>query len=147
MNAVKANSLLFSKLTGMRHLGMESALDYWNLGSVIAYKPIFIDSINVSTSNYDIVKGDKESGFYQDTETELFYTDIERTLCDMILNKRCEEHLVSALADYICMKDDITKLTNYAKELGIENELNELIKEADDCFDYYYESDDDDNYC
>ncbi len=57
--------------------------------------------------------------------------DIERCICDIIRskNRKASEHIKHSIKEYIKRKDkDLVKLSNYAKEMGIKEEVMNYIE-------------------
>ena len=95
--------------------------------------------------NYNSIKLKKHNVFYvSDDVYELGLTevktpfgnfvrvyDVERCICDIVKSKnRMDfEHVKYSIKEYFKRKDkDINKLVSYAKKLGIENKINDLVE-------------------
>ena len=127
--------LVVSKLTGEKYFGFESALHHWSLANWINRKPqILSKTTTVEFQTYCKIKCiNGWDDFVQSPESGLFYTNKERTICDMILYERCEELIFNSLDDYLYMdKIPVENLMKYARKYNVEDKLNYYISELDD---------------
>lgn len=120
-------------------LGVESATTYWGLSTYNYTLPIVLVNDDSQDMEGLMERGEPSKLYVPNVNTtntvqlteNLYVTDLEQTVCDMIRYKRHEFHLFETLVSAIDDKDaDIERLEHMAKEYGILEEMYRLLEEA-----------------
>lgn len=133
--------LAISKLIGNNKLCLFSALCYWNLGNGVGQRPMFFSNrFSVETTEYEIFKCvNGFDDFVKDEKTGLYYTNPQRTICDLIVYDIDDLTILEALDDYL-VDYSRDELIEYSKKYNVYEKLSSFLKEIDDGS-YYL------NYC
>lgn len=128
----------YKKIGGTGVLGLEFASGYWNMSSFPDDCLILLASDSEKRLNSIITYvGIPVKESYDHTiklSKDLFITDRERTICDMI-EYGCElRFLLESIQSYYEDFDDKSKLEDLVKERGLLDKFNKYKEEAEDMY-------------
>ena len=125
--------LILSNLIGNNKMCLFSSLYHWRLGNVMGTKPMFFsDRFSKETMEYEIFKCvNGFDDFIKDEKTGLYYTNPQRTICDLIVYDIDDLTILESLDDYLVnySRDELIK---YSNKYNVYEKLSSLIKEIDD---------------
>lgn len=124
-------------------LGVECASSYWGMSTFPPYIPIFLVNDEFQDNNGFMVEFYIQKFFVPSVNYDnvvqlaenLYITDREQTVCDMLRYNRHEFHLYETIMSaYEDGKVDIEKLEELAQSYSILEKLRETYKQACICY-------------
>jgi len=118
-------------LTGV--IGLESATYYHNLSSFSSSPYIRLaDKKMTGSAMYPFVYLPQSQPLTEDVEhigNNLWVTNKERTICDLLIYDPTSEFLFQSLEDYLTYHGTINTLQEYARKYACEELLNQAIEQ------------------
>lgn len=120
-----ATALYFHNLSDRVPLTVDITVPYNYSGNLLKNKNVSLTYVKRDMLNMGSVEIETNFG------NKIKVYDIEKTICDMIKNKSKidAEIFTKALQNYVILKHkDLYKLHKYAKEMNIEDKVNEYMR-------------------